>query len=161
MRHEETLCEVGQHTGNGLCQPPYRYKKQSRTTRWIKLLSLGVILVDPSVPAPCTVSHDGNPRIVVTTTSDPIVRSFSGGSEEDFPPSKVNRRRRRKWEHERTRRSTFPGQYSQADGSTERRVQTRSIAPLEENTRREADFEGRKSKGSFLETLKTLSHLVG
>ncbi|KAI8508217.1 hypothetical protein Bbelb_144570 [Branchiostoma belcheri] len=43
-------------------------------------------------------SHDGNPRIVVTTTSDPIVRSFSGGSEEDFPPSKVNRRRRRKWE---------------------------------------------------------------
>ncbi|KAI8491730.1 hypothetical protein Bbelb_305350 [Branchiostoma belcheri] len=43
-------------------------------------------------------SHDGNPRIVVTTTSDPIVRSFSGGSEEDFPSSKVNRRRRRKWE---------------------------------------------------------------
>ncbi|KAI8490695.1 hypothetical protein Bbelb_314880 [Branchiostoma belcheri] len=77
-------------------------------------------------------SHDGNPRIVVTTTSDPIVRSFSGGSEEDFPPSKVNRRRRRKWEYEPIRRSTLPGQCSQADGSTERRVQTRSIAPLVE-----------------------------
>ncbi|KAI8480182.1 hypothetical protein Bbelb_421010 [Branchiostoma belcheri] len=79
-------------------------------------------------------SHDGNPRIVVTTTSDPIVRSFSGGSEEDFPPSKANRRRRRKWEYEPIRRSTFPGQCSQADGSTEpseRRVQTRSIAPLD------------------------------
>ncbi|KAI8500659.1 hypothetical protein Bbelb_214770 [Branchiostoma belcheri] len=75
-------------------------------------------------------SHDGNRRIVVTTTSDPIVRSFSGGSEEDFPPSKVNRRRRRKWEYEPIRRSTLPGQCSQADGSTERRVQTRSIAPL-------------------------------
>ncbi|KAI8491610.1 hypothetical protein Bbelb_308100 [Branchiostoma belcheri] len=52
---------------------------------------------------------------------------------EDFPPSKVNRRRRRKWEYEPIRRSTFPGQCSQADGSTEpseRRVQTRSIAPL-------------------------------
>ncbi|KAI8514707.1 hypothetical protein Bbelb_072980 [Branchiostoma belcheri] len=48
-------------------------------------------------------SHDGTPRIVVTTTSDPIVRSFSGGSEEDFPPSKVNRRRRRN-----TNRSTDP-----------------------------------------------------
>ncbi|KAI8509564.1 hypothetical protein Bbelb_119920 [Branchiostoma belcheri] len=79
------------------------------------------------------------PRIVVTTTSDPIVRSFSGGSEEDFPPSKVNRRRRRNtipchqslllW-YEPIRRSTFPGQCSQADGSTERQVQTRSIAPL-------------------------------
>ncbi|KAI8479278.1 hypothetical protein Bbelb_430010 [Branchiostoma belcheri] len=83
-------------------------------------------------------SHDGNPRIVVTTTSDPIVRSFSGGSEEDFPPSKVNHRRRRNHQslllrHEPIRRSTFPGQYSQADGSTERRVQTQSIAPRQDS----------------------------
>ncbi|KAI8485231.1 Ryanodine receptor 2 [Branchiostoma belcheri] len=43
--------------------------------------------------------------------SDPIVRSFSGVSETDFPPSKVNCRRRRKWE----RRFALDGRKSDSD----------------------------------------------